>query len=161
MTLNEYIKMSYERPNRKVLEGLGASEDLIEYLMETPGNTNWNMIDSITNSDGGGDAEVWFTGSNPTIKPSKATFNLVNVGETDHAAELYNNGANYRVYLNGEELTVYEAELHIWTNTYEPTDSTTEYYGVGIFEVEGGYSPIAMYMNTTAPTSVEVSVKAK
>lgn len=40
LDLNEYIKQSYEHPNRKVLEGLGASEDLIEYLMETPGNTN-------------------------------------------------------------------------------------------------------------------------
>ena len=48
MDLNEYIKMSYKRPNRKVLEGLGASESLIEYLMETPGNTNWNVVDSIS-----------------------------------------------------------------------------------------------------------------
>lgn len=48
LNLNEYIKMSYERPNRKVLEGLGASEGLIEYLMETPGNTNWNVIGSIS-----------------------------------------------------------------------------------------------------------------
>ena len=47
LSLNEYIKMSYERPNRKVLEGLGASEGLIEYLMKTPGNTNWNVVDSI------------------------------------------------------------------------------------------------------------------
>lgn len=37
MDLNEYIRQSYKRPNRKVLETLGASEDLIEYLMETPG----------------------------------------------------------------------------------------------------------------------------
>ena len=50
MDLNEYIKMSYKRPNRKVLEGLGASEDLIEYLMETPGNTNWNVINSVGES---------------------------------------------------------------------------------------------------------------
>ena len=40
MNLLEYIKMSYLRPNKQVLKGLGASDDLIAYLMETPGNTN-------------------------------------------------------------------------------------------------------------------------
>ena len=40
MNLLEYIKMSYLRPNKRVLKGLGASDDLIAYLMETPGNTN-------------------------------------------------------------------------------------------------------------------------
>ena len=47
LDLNGYIKQSYERPNRKILEGLGASEDLIEYLMETPGNTNWNVLSGL------------------------------------------------------------------------------------------------------------------
>ena len=51
MDLNEYIRQSYKRPNRKVLETLGASEDLIEYLMETPGNTNWNVIKQMTSSE--------------------------------------------------------------------------------------------------------------
>jgi len=49
MDLNEYIRQSYKRPNRKVLETLGASEDLIEYLMETPGNTNWNVLKKLNN----------------------------------------------------------------------------------------------------------------
>ena len=40
MNLLEYIKMSYLRPNKQVLKGLGASDDLIAYLMETSGNTN-------------------------------------------------------------------------------------------------------------------------
>ena len=47
LDLNGYIKQSYKRPNRKILEGLGASEDLIEYLMETPGNTNWNVLSGL------------------------------------------------------------------------------------------------------------------
>lgn len=47
LDLNEYIKQSYERPNRKILEGLGASEDLIEYLLETPENTNWNVLSGL------------------------------------------------------------------------------------------------------------------
>ena len=40
MNLLEYIKMSYLRPNKQVLKGLGASDDLIAYLMEIPRNTN-------------------------------------------------------------------------------------------------------------------------
>ena len=52
MDLNEYIRQSYKRPNRKVLETLGASEDLIEYLMETPGNTNWNVLKGLNNING-------------------------------------------------------------------------------------------------------------
>ena len=47
MDLNEYIRQSYKRPNRKVLEGLGASEELIKYLMETPGNTNLSVVKGI------------------------------------------------------------------------------------------------------------------
>ena len=40
MNLLEYIKISYLRPNKQILKGLGASDDLITYLMETPRNTN-------------------------------------------------------------------------------------------------------------------------
>lgn len=53
LSLNEYIKMSYKRPNKAVLRGLGASEELIEYLCETPENTNWNIINSISENTGG------------------------------------------------------------------------------------------------------------
>ena len=40
MNLLEYIKMSYLHPNKQVLKALGANDDLIAYLMKTPGNTN-------------------------------------------------------------------------------------------------------------------------
>ena len=54
MNLLEYIKMSYLRPNKQVLKGLGASDDLIAYLMETSGNTNIvianQLIDETDNS---------------------------------------------------------------------------------------------------------------
>ena len=61
LDLNEYIKMSYERPNRKVLEGLGASEGLIEYLMETPGNTNWNIVEAISENSSDIQVELPYT----------------------------------------------------------------------------------------------------
>lgn len=52
MNLEEYIRQSYTRPNRQVLESLGASEELVEYLLKTPWNTNIQMIDSIEDSKG-------------------------------------------------------------------------------------------------------------
>lgn len=51
MTLFEYIKMSYLRPNLFVLKGLGASDDLIEYLMETPSNTNMAIVSHFITSE--------------------------------------------------------------------------------------------------------------
>ena len=51
MTLIEYIRQSYQRPNRRILEALGANERLIEYLMDTPENANWNVIDSFKDDD--------------------------------------------------------------------------------------------------------------
>lgn len=50
MELKEYIKQSYLRPNKQVLESLGASDELIEYLRTTPWNTNLNIIDSLSES---------------------------------------------------------------------------------------------------------------
>lgn len=59
MTLLEYIKQSYLRPNKAILQSLGASDELIEYLLKTPHNTNINMvIDGFGINDGGSDAAV-------------------------------------------------------------------------------------------------------
>lgn len=57
MTLIEYIKKSYLRPNRAVLKSLGASDELITYLFETPYNTNINVVTASFVS-GGGEAGV-------------------------------------------------------------------------------------------------------
>lgn len=62
MDLNEYIKQSYERPNKAVLESLGASRKLIDYLCETPHNMNWNVVESIKGNGGSQPIkEAWFT----------------------------------------------------------------------------------------------------
>lgn len=58
MNLNEYIKQSYMRPNRQILESLGANEGLIEYLMETPGNTNMQVVESLVGSGSSNSAVV-------------------------------------------------------------------------------------------------------
>jgi len=61
MELKEYIKQSYLRPNKQVLESLGASDELIEYLRTTPWNTNLNIVDSLSES-GSGEEKVIFEG---------------------------------------------------------------------------------------------------
>ena len=53
MTLNEYIKQSYLRPNKAVLKSLGASDELIEYLLYTPWNTNMNVVAGLINNTSG------------------------------------------------------------------------------------------------------------
>lgn len=165
LDLNEYIKVSYERPNRKVLEGLGASEDLIEYLMETPGNTNWNVIGSIMNSGGEGDAEVWFVGDTGVEQEGMKIFTLNNVDATDHVTELFDNSENYKVYLNGEELPYYQKieqagyTIVGWTDT---EDSTVATKNMAITKINDNKMVQVVYMDaSTAPTSVEASVKAK
>lgn len=68
MNLEEYIRQSYLRPNKQVLESLGASEELISYLRSTPWNTNIQVVDSIKEDGGGEVCTVTFDangGSNP------------------------------------------------------------------------------------------------
>lgn len=62
MNLLEYIKMSYLRPNKRVLKGLGASDDLIAYLMETPGNTNIVIANQLIDSNETTDDSIIFDG---------------------------------------------------------------------------------------------------
>lgn len=58
MTLIEYIKKSYLRPNRAILKSLGASDELITYLFETPYNTNISVVTTSFVSGGGSEAGV-------------------------------------------------------------------------------------------------------
>lgn len=60
MNLKEYIKNNYKNPNPRILETLGASETLINYLKFTPWNTNMSMLDSLI---GGGDSNAAVVGT--------------------------------------------------------------------------------------------------
>lgn len=58
MTLIEYIEKSYLRPNVQVLRALGAEDVLIQYLLNTPWNTNMAIIKSLIGEDSGNSAVV-------------------------------------------------------------------------------------------------------
>ena len=60
MDLKQYIKNNYKNPNPRILETLGASEALIDYLKFTPWNTNINMLDSLID---GGDSSAAVVGT--------------------------------------------------------------------------------------------------
>ena len=60
MDLKQYIKNNYKNPNPRVLEALGASEALINYLKFTPWNTNKNILDSLI---GGSDSDTAVVGT--------------------------------------------------------------------------------------------------
>jgi len=47
MNLTEYIKFSFPRFNKVILENLGATEKLIKYLMTTSYNTNFKIVEGL------------------------------------------------------------------------------------------------------------------
>lgn len=50
MGLLEYIKKNYRNPNVGILRDLGASEVLIDYLVKTSHNTNFNIVPQLIDS---------------------------------------------------------------------------------------------------------------
>lgn len=159
MELFEYIKSQLpQMPNVQIMKDLGASEALVEYVKESPENTNLNVMGSITNPSGG-DAEVWFTGNQYEDDDGMRGF-ILN-GSADHFNELFTNPTNYDIYLDNIELPFYELDGtdRTWRDTENPTSMAKTFLlyndGSGI-EAECYYVDIS-----TAPTSVEVSVKAK
>ena len=161
MELFEYIKSQLpQMPNVQIMKDMGANDELVEYIKESPENTNLNVMGSIT-SDGGGDAEVWLVGDTGVEAQGMMMFELSNVDATDHLAELLTNGANYKVFLNGTELPYLEGDENeaSWSDS---NDYSTATMGIGIENDSGTLYGTAMYYQaSTAPTSVEVSVKAK
>lgn len=52
MELFEYIKSQLpQMPNSAIMKQMGASEELIDYVKETPWNTNLNIINIFQNED--------------------------------------------------------------------------------------------------------------
>ena len=105
MNLKDYIKQSYLRPNKQVLQSLGANEKLIRYLLKTPWNTNLSIIDSI--SESGEDMEkIWYTGSSTPIETEGVYMLQCELEETEDAntAYLLRHPEDCNVFLNEVEL---------------------------------------------------------
>lgn len=51
MELLDYIRKNYKTPNIAVLKTLGATDELIKYLTNTPNNTNMKIVESLISGD--------------------------------------------------------------------------------------------------------------
>lgn len=151
----------------KPTEGIANGSCLIEMdtgdrFMFDEANGEWL---NITNPGGGGGAEVWLVGNEYGDQGGERIFPLSNAGATDYMTELFTNSDNYQVFLNGEELPYkmsmsdHGTESIIWTDG-ETEEAMTK--GVNVSSTSGTMVAMANYLDaSTAPTSVEVSVKAK
>ena len=103
MNLLEYIKMSYLRPNKAVLQGLGASNDLIEYLLETPNNMNINVIGGLMGQSSS-DGVVLYDGIGEVAYQSELNIGTVQTS-VDSLPSVLNNiqeGTTFKVEVDGE-----------------------------------------------------------
>ena len=162
MELFEYIKSQLpQMPNSAIMKQLGASQELIDYVKETPENTNFAIAEVIEGSGGGGDAEVWLIGDEYQDEDGMRSFTLENADATDHITELFTNGVNYKMFLNGIELPYYstpDVDIVRWMDSEDEANFTAVVYVTNNpnMMAAAGYADAS-----TAPTSVEVSVKAK
>lgn len=143
MNLLEYIEMSMTRPNRAVLKGLGASEELITYLMESPQNTNLNVVKTLlvaeepTPEPEPEPEEPILSKIEVTNEPTKTVYT---VGDTFDITGMtvvatYSNDATELLYY-GTEYTTVPANGEVITgegiNFDEPVDVTVSYTEDGI-----------------------------
>lgn len=114
MELLEYIKKNYKTPNVAVLRTLGASEELIEYLINTPWNTNIKVVESlIEDKDGDSDKPSLQGIKSITITPAIET----NPAITE-SVPLYWDGENKQLDVASG---VFKAGVE-YTITLTPTD---------------------------------------
>lgn len=151
----------------KPTEGIANGSCLIEmdtgdrFMFDEAGSQWLN----ITNPGGGGGAEVWLVGDTGVEQGGMMTFTLSNVDATDHITELWTNAGNYQVFLNGAELP-YFLDMSTEDGLKTFADGNTEESISKMVQIQDNGSSVytagATYMDaSTAPTSVEVSVKAK
>ena len=65
-----YIKRNYKTPNIAILQTLGATDELIKYLINTPNNTNIKTVESLIN---GSESEKSIGIKSITISPAITT----------------------------------------------------------------------------------------
>lgn len=144
MTLLEYIKQSYLRPNKAILQSLGASDELIEYLLKTPSNTNINMvIDGFgINGGSGGDS------SEGIVLLDWADCTTGDDGDKteDWYAALYFDSTNFNYHNLVKEGDTLQIEITNGTDSVTVTSviaelyegSTTTYFTITDFDNEYG-----------------------
>ena len=108
MNIIEYLKINLPNPNPAILYDLGASEGLVDYIMKTTWNTNFNIVKTF--SEGGGSDNLFAEGNGDIF--------LYASGETQIMGEIVGyktfediknaceNHENYRVYVKFDSYTL-------------------------------------------------------
>lgn len=161
MELFEYIKSQLpQMPNSAIMKQLGASQELIDYVKETPENTNF-AIAEVIGSSGGDIGEVWFVGPIREWQGRK----FANLEPTDKAdvASLDSAPTDYEIKMNGLSLPevheAYEGEIRtvLWADSLSAPTATFLYTKPD----EGDEAWDAPLCPNDWTGEVEVSVKAK
>lgn len=129
MNLLEYIKMSYLRPNKRVLKGLGASDDLIAYLMETPRNTNIVIANQLIGSNETDEGLVIIDGIPETLYSSAGDYTSIGYIFDSEPTTLANIkvGTTFTVEINNQsyDFTITVVNTEAGNRNYASTQSAT------------------------------------
>lgn len=157
MTIFEYLKMSYLRPNPFVLKSLGASNDLIMYLRKTPENTNMNIVKSMienSNDEGlviinGIPDSIYSSGNNCTsigflFESEPTTLGNIKVGTT-FTVEINDETYNFTIATISTEVgnRVYASSETLKANSFKLAD-TIEGFACEML-IEGDVRPITHF----------------
>lgn len=162
MDLFEYIKSQLpQMPNVAIMKDLGASDELVEYVKESPENTNLNVMGSITS--GGDIGEVW-----ATITIADTSFSIKSDGTYEGES-----ATTSKTFAEWEELFTKHDEYEINIVTSSETIPIHEYYETeyvkSISTTDGIYSitldsllpDITIASTNEANVPAEIVVKAK
>lgn len=134
MELLDYIRKNYKTPNVAVLKTLGASEELIEYLINTPWNTNMKVVEGLIN-EGGSDENKQGLKSisiSPAITTTPALDSLLPIYWDDLPEGEIEEGVEYRTYettlhtgyalTNGTQYTISVTPTSDWRAYHDETE---------------------------------------
>lgn len=164
MELLDYIRKNYKTPNVAVLRTLGASEELIEYLTNTPWNTNIKVVESLTDNksddEGGGKFPGEIICQSIITSYQKAYDDDDDYGYGQATTDFNEQVYNIEV---GDKLNIY-IENELWyelTITKTDSDSSKDIFagnGVSIISVPKDKNSIWFKSNTTTynPPSAKV-----
>ena len=92
MELLDYIRKNYKTPNIAVLKTLGATDELVKYLINTPNNTNMKIVESLISGDGDKGNGIKSITVSPAITTTPALESLFPIYYEDLTEEQKQNG---------------------------------------------------------------------
>ena len=158
MELLDYIRKNYKTPNIAVLKTLGATDELIKYLVNTPNNTNIKVVESLINGGGGSEAGngIKFITISPAITTTPALESLFPIYYEDLTEE---QKQEHAVRIAASTQATMEVG-DTYTVTVVPT---ADMYAMGDSEFGGKGEPVTLICEVTDSTdgnAMEIEINA-